>query len=262
MAATMRRLHLCRRSLVFNQKRCSSVVSAEALPTNNEEPKSLYPPIKPKYPPGRWGGMDPGYAWIWHKSREDSLAIPDAQQRTAALCEKEMNQLALTVRDRRPRTLDFKKYVTKTHVVSGLPEIYGASLDSTLLDELTFRLSPLICDMIVMETDQLQRRGFLKKFGMTGDRHHQELSHLLLRSMLTNLTTQMSAQFPHLLTMQFDEKVDISAMWDRHGIKRTRTRMVHPEKMAYDTVDDQRVTAKTKADFVLRTDKPLPEVID
>ena len=260
MAATIRRLHLCRRSFAFSQKRCSSVVSAEALPVSNEEPKSLYPPIKPKYPPGQWGGMDPGYAWMWYKSREDSLEIPDAQQRTSALCEKEMNQLALKVRDSRPRTLDFKKYVTKTHVVSGLPEIYGTALDSILLDELTSRLSPLICDTIVMETDQLQRRGFLKKFGMACDRHVHELSHLLLRSILSNLATQMSAQFPHLLTMQFDENVTMSAMWDRHGIKRTRTRMLYPGKFKYDTVYDQRVTAKTKADFVLRSDKPLPEV--
>ena len=257
----MRRLHLCRRSLAFNQRRYSSVVPAEAVTVSNEEPKSLYPPIKPKYPPGRWGGMDRGYAWLWHQSREDSLAIPDAQQRTTALCEKEMNQLVMRVRDSRPRTLDFKKYVTKTHVVSDLPEIYGTALDSAVLDELTSRLSPLICDMIVMETDQLQRRGFLKKFGMAGGRHDHELSHLLLRSILSSLATQMSAEFPHLLTMQFDEHVTISAMWDRHGIQRTRTRNLFPDKYEFNTVDDQRVTAKTKADFVLRSDKPLPEVM-
>ncbi|KAK7115880.1 large ribosomal subunit protein mL65-like [Littorina saxatilis] len=261
MAATMRRLHICRRSLAYSQKRRSSVVSVERVAISNDEPNSLYPPIKTKYPPGTWGAMEPKYAWLWDKRREESLAIPDVQQRIAALCDKEMKHLVVKVKDERPRTLDFKKYITKTHVMPGLPETYRTAVDSSLLDELTALLSPLICDSIAVEMDQLQRRGYLKHFMKAGNHQESAAAHLLLRTILCSLSAQLSGQFPHLLTMQYDENVNLAATWDRHGIKRSRRRMVHPEWFTSDIVSDQRVKANTSADFVLRSDQPLPEFV-
>ena len=260
MAATIRRLGVCRRSPVLSQIRCSSLVSAEAAPVSTEEANPLYPPIKPKYPPGRWGAMTPSYAWMWHQSREDSLAIPDSQKRIAALCDTEMKQLVLQVKQTRPRVLDFKKYVTKTRILPGLPDLYSTALESTLLDQLTTELSPLVCDLIVMETDQMLRQGMLERVPMYGNGHAEATANVLTRSILSALTTHLSSQFPHLLTLQFDENVSVSAMWDRHGIERNRKRMICPEKFKTEIVMDQRVTARTWLDFVLRSENPLPEV--
>ncbi|XP_076443568.1 large ribosomal subunit protein mL65-like [Babylonia areolata] len=261
MASTARHFGISRRSWANSLMRYNSQVSTNAKAVSSEGKNSFYPPIKPKYPPGRWGGMEPSYAWLWHKQEEESLAIPDVQKRTAALCNKEKKQLVMKVRDIRPGTLEFKKYITKTHVLSGLPDIYSSSLDSALLDKMTSRLSSLVCDLIVFETDQMLRRGFLKKFKMAGDQHQCEMAHGLFRSIINHLAAQLAAHFPHLLTMQFDEKVTLSAFWDRHGISRTRTRMIHPDYFEFQTVGDTCITSTTTADFLLRAEKPLPEFV-
>jgi hypothetical protein len=203
--------------------------------------------------------MDPSYAWLWHKSKEESLAIPDVTGRVKAMCEKQLRQLTLLVKDPRPRVLDYKKYMTKTCLISGLPDLYKNS-SSQQLDEITSNLAPLVCDLIVMETEQLQRKNFLKKFKMHGDQHQQVLSQCLLRSLLMNLMPQLSSHFPHLSDVQYDENANVSVLWDRHGIKRNRRQMVKPDYYKWTVVHDQRVAAQTLLDFVLRSDKPLPEV--
>ncbi|KAL8582331.1 hypothetical protein ACOMHN_037088 [Nucella lapillus] len=259
MAATVRCVGL-RRSWAFIPVRCNSQVSTEAACVSNEGTGSLYPPIKPKYPPGRWGGMERSYAWLWHKHQEENLAIPDLQKRIAALCEKEKKQLVMKVKDIRPGTLDFKTYVTKTHMLTGLPDIYKG-LDSPLLEELTTKMSPLVCDLIAMETDLTMKRGFLKKFRKAADQHQSEMTHGLLRSIIIHLTAQLAAHFPHLLQMQYDEKVTLSAFWDRDGIERTRRRLIRPDYYKFETVNDVCVTSTTTADFVFRAEKPLPEFV-
>lgn len=205
--------------------------------------------------------MEPSYAWLWHKDQEESLAIPCVKKRIAALCEKEKNQLVMRVKDVRPRCLDFKKYITKTHMLPGLPDVYSKSVDSSLLDELTSKMSPLVCDLIALETDQMLRRGFLKKFKKAGDQHQREMTQGLLRSIIVHLTSQLASHFPHLLEMQYDENVSLSAFWDRDGIERTRRRMVRPDYFRFETVQDVTVTSSTTADFVLRAEKPLPEFV-
>lgn len=257
MAAAIGRLCRSQRSMMFCPKRCSSVVAANAAAINEERCENLYPPIKPKYPPGRWGSMDPGYAWLWHQWREESMAIEDPRERIAALCEKEMTQLKYSAKFYRPRLLPYHQYITKTHLISGLPQLYSKLLVPETIDSLTASLTSVICDIIVIETELLERRRYLAQF--PSYLHSMKISQFLVRSILQTLITRLGEHFPHLRTIQIDEDARIQAFWDRHGIKRMRRRF-HPRIYQWCPVYDRRITSSTIADFVLRATKPLPEV--
>lgn len=246
------------RSFIVHHTRHNSVASAYLAPDSLEKHESLYPPIKPKYPPGQqWGSMTPDYAWLWHRRKEESIAIGDVRERTKALCEKEMNQLVYKVRDFYPRSLAYHKYVTKTRVVDGIPNVYQRFIDAAKVDALVARLTPIVSDIILMETDQLERKKYLQEGFFN---YCTKQACLLVRNILGTLVTEMAAEFPHLQTAQYDENVTIAAFWDRHGFQR-KSQVKHPKRTTMQEVNDKRISSSRGIlDFILRSSKPLPEV--
>ena len=254
-----------------------------ATQTNEDDRRpnenSIYPAIKLKYPPHSWGKMEPSYAWLWQQHMENSINIADVEKRKTALCEQLMQHEKFRVIDKKPRVLTFKQYMTKTCIVNTLPEVYTTA-DSSMLDDLTKTCAPLIYDFILAKIENFKiKQSTFEDFRyipteMVGENllsiprmydERKDLSNSILRGIISIVLEQVSAKHLYMSTALLDENVMISAFWDRHGIERKRKRMLHPEynwpaKYKMTTVNDKRISAKCHADFVLRTDLPLPEV--
>ena len=100
----------------------------------------LYPSIRPKYPPGSWGTMDPkkpgqhfqlGEKHYRHlKSVQERLTIMAYQNMMCYYDKLDVEQIdskliwMLTGRSRSPRSLPFYKHITRTHVTDELPKFY------------------------------------------------------------------------------------------------------------------------------------------
>lgn len=123
----------------------------------------LYPAIRPKYPPGSWGTMDPRMAWKHNELGEkyyrhlkcvkERLTIMAYQNMMCYYDELDVEQIdskliwMLSGRPRAPRALPFYKYITRTHVTDELPKFYNQIDVQSLLDY----VKPILIDRILTD---------------------------------------------------------------------------------------------------------------
>lgn len=125
--------------------------------------QSLYPPIRPKHPPGSWGSMDSKKAWMHFELGEkyyrhlkcvkERLTIMAYQNMMCYYDELDVEQIdskliwMLTGRPRSPRCLPFYKHITQTHVTDELPKFYEQMDVESLLNY----VKPILIDRILTD---------------------------------------------------------------------------------------------------------------
>jgi len=113
-----------------------------------------YPPVKPQYPSGRWGNLNPTSAWHLQRLTDSLRKIPSVKRRLDTLA-GDKNKVLWVVEpfDKRPNNLAFKQYLTKTHVVHGLPPIY----DNVNVDEVYDEVKEALPEIITQELDHVYK---------------------------------------------------------------------------------------------------------
>lgn len=217
-----------------------------------------YPPIKPKFPPGKWGDMEHEYAWLWQKAKEEITDIPDVQGRLDHMNSMEMSCINAIPYNDHPDYLHFAKFITKTHLFKwneNKPVVYSdiratvEALDLEVID----RIKQTLIEQIELENELILRDSPLNK--------EKEFSKLIIRCIVDTLTTHLSGVCDHLRLSMYDEDVIVRTLWDRHGIKRLRrVRTGADGHLIYKPVQDQRIISSSVFDGMLRSDICLPEV--
>ena len=231
---------------------CMSRNSSSLQLQLEENSEVEYPPVKPKFPPGKWGDMERTYAWHWHEETSKIAEITDRQERMDQLTSTEMKMWRFNVPELYPRQLQFLQYATKTHMVEGLPSVYE-NLESDLLVK---RVKELLIEYISLEHN-IHRDVYLSK--LISWKQNIQRSRVMVDAINRSILQLTMDKNDHLANCQVGEDVQVSAFWDRNGIERTR-RVMHPKKYVYIKVQDSRFQANYKADFQIRVDRPLPEV--
>ncbi|XP_046358595.2 28S ribosomal protein S30, mitochondrial-like [Haliotis rufescens] len=243
---------VCERLLKVS-RRHSSLVHQNAVV--EQESQDLYPPVRPKFPEGSWGAMDKRQAWIWRGKKDKLSNIPSVTGRIDMITKKKMTMWKYKIAERYPRVLPYQQYATKTHLVKGLPSLYS----SLEVDEVVKKIKPSVIDTLCLENETLVRDKLISK-ASPWERPVLS-SQLMLKSLLSTLSTCLSADCDHLNTAQFDENVRVEAFWDRHGFSRQKVIDNDEDNKKFLTVDESRLQACQRADFVIRSENPLPEFL-
>lgn len=254
---------------------------------DTEEQKAVYPPIKPRMPPGKWGDMEPIVAWDWYDSKQEFMLLPTVAERNRLMetkycennrCYKYWNFPLL---NRIPGNLKYQQIMTKTVVnrVANLrDEIH--CLDKINDEELTKvknTLEPIVIDILTEEHTQLDRRHSKPFLGYNDERLTEDQhSSIIIKRLLYAISTILGSQYPHLSEMQITENVEIAAHWDKYGIKRMNPpniirkrhpiynryemKTLHRKRTPFELQLNSRVYANGKVSFMVRSENPLPEV--
>lgn len=175
----------------------------------------VYPPIKPKYPPGQWGKISPKHAWRIQDQADELLKIPNVKMRLEKIAGPYDGKMpflfGMKLIDPMPGTLDFKQYATKTHVVDGLPDIYAKNAD---IENSVKGLRPLFVDAIQHQADQYNFLSEQNKIQMPVRRF---FGTRLMGRLLSLCHAGLAATVPHLHRSQLDEDVRVETFWKRGG---------------------------------------------
>jgi len=260
MAASMRRVVLGL-SFKFRRLSTSSVRVANALAVHDTE--SLYPPIKPRYPPGQYGGLTEECAWDVDAWSKELLAIPKVKERLESIAGSE-NRFMWIVEalDRRPRNIEFRQRLLRTHVVEALPGMN--SLDETV-SSVYERLRPALMDHIRLEW-QHQRGNILEKAaaGSALDGELQQLTHHLVGGIVKTIVVELAASNEQLLRSQLDEDVRVETFWYVGGFTGEGNKCDGQwQNMKLKNDEDAGILMfqyRHRANWQIRTELPLPEV--
>lgn len=266
-------------------RRLQSSVSAVTV-DDAQERKSIYPPIKPRLPPGKWGDMEPIVAWDWYDCRQRFLNLPTVAERIHLMdtefcqdkrCHKYWNFPLL---NRTPGNLKYQQIMTKTVLkevqnLNGIP-CFDKIKNDEVVDVKNF-LGPTVQDVLTEELTQLDRRHAKPLLGynderMTEDKH----TDIILKRLLYVISTTLGNKHPHLFDMQITENVELSAHWEKYGIKRLNLpnvvrkrhpmhnmyemKTLHRKRTPFELQLNSRVHASGKVSFMVRSESPLPEV--
>lgn len=239
----------------------SSVRIANALAVHDTE--SLYPPIKPRYPPGQYGGLTEACAWNVDAWRNELLAIPNVKERLEKIAGSENRFVWLVeAMDRRPRNIDFRQRLLKTHVVKDLPGMY--TIDETV-SSVYEHLRPVLMDYIRLEW-QHQHGEILEKAAAdsASDGELQQLVHHAVGGIVKTMVVQLAASNEHLLRSQLDEDVRVETFWYVGGFTGEGNKCdgQWPD-MKLKNDEDAGILLfqyRHKANWQIRTELPLPEV--
>ncbi|XP_060062764.1 large ribosomal subunit protein mL65-like [Ylistrum balloti] len=219
-----------------------------------------YPPVKGKYPPGDWTGMEREYVWQMYEREQELLAIPSVQGRINHIKEIQRAPKWLS-RDQRfawffdgkslePRLLNYQFDKTKTLPIDGLPSIYDNVDVKNELEVIT----PVVKDIILNECERVKRRSDLANpIGMS----KEKISKLLVKSLIVKILPYLSSIHSHLLTSEFSEDVFQQAYWDRYS----ETGLVAEKLKEKSKNKVMKFQGEYKTSFQLKTMQPLPEFV-
>ncbi|KAK6180390.1 hypothetical protein SNE40_012555 [Patella caerulea] len=237
-----------RRTLTLKSRlKYSSAVQA----VSNEDVESLYPPVKPRFPPGNWTSMTEEEAWTRYEAMQEMTAVPTVKERLEKLTKKQMRAYRFPVNNKSVRVLEFQKNVTKSHLIKGLPTVYDSlQVDSLILE----KIKPYIIEVLLLEKERLFRSRFR-------DIHRDSL---ILRNLIQTLLPLLYEHNTALRTSQVDEEVDIKGFWDRSGFKRVMwydPEMERPKEFRIKYANDVRFQTAHVCDVSIRTENPLKEFL-
>ena len=187
-----------------------------------------------------------------HELGQDILTIPKVKERLEKIAGDDRRTMQLMEPYTTwPADLEYKQYMTKTHVVNGrLPDLY----QSVNVDAEAAAIKPLLMDAIVQESEMQYKH-------QPGDKENN--GHSLWGQIINTLLASLSSNNEHLLRSQYDEDVRIETFWQRL--------CAVPEKKVVD--DDSKeqkrdplwpemwtTQLKYKANYQIRTELPLPQV--
>ena len=242
---------VCRRHVYCVQRALrSTVASVQTVET------AEYPPIKPRYPPGQWADMEEWKCWYFHQKALDIQTLPKVKERLEKLSgtvNRRNTLLTPLCQSTLPGDIEYKQYLTKTHIADGLPDVYSTmNVDNELQ-----LVKPFVLDAILQhECDQHKR---------TADNSRANKAHSLMGQVLGVLLATLSHSNDHLRRSQFDENVRVESWWKK---------LVEPDKDAFEKLDEDsfwrqkrrnwwefmNVQSKHTASYQIRTEMPLPQV--
>ena len=247
--------------MLFNFRRLStsSVRIANALAVHDVD----YPPIKPRYPPGRYGGLNESCAWDLDTWSKELLAIPKMKERLEWIAGSENRFMWIVeAMDRRPSNIEFRQRLSKTHIVKGLPEIY--TVDETV-DSVYERLKPVLMDQVRLDW-QYQHRNVVAKaaVGAAPDGELQRHVHDIVGGIVKTMMVELAASNEHLLRSQLDEDVRVETFWYVGGFtgegNECEGRWPNMKLKNNEDAGILMFQYRHKADWQIRTELPLPEV--
>ena len=248
------RLFQSKNFMKISSGNCSTMPQAEIA-----QDESLYPPIKTKYPPGKWKKIDSESAWKIHDSSHTVLQFPKAKKRLDFLAGDESRTLwlieALTSR---PNNTEFQKIVTKTEVLSNEPNI-DISNNELLekLSQLSTSLKADYSDLLIHGTNKIvpQDCEDVERWNM----------HKFVGDLLRSSVSLLSSSNEHLRRSEIDQNVRVESFWrvigfegDEKSCKGTWDLPKTVEKIDAGVIQ---VQYRHMADYQIRTENPLPEVI-
>lgn len=195
----------------FASSRCYYSSQLEFTPDEMVD-DAHYPEIQGKYPPGEWGDFPRFPAWNIHKKSNELKAIPTAKERLESIAgSRNFYMTKCKANESRPNTLFYKKYITKTNVLQGLPHIYQ---DINVTNALSVTKSS-VQDAILCHSEHLNSNLIERK--QSDDRQLQYDLHEYLGKLIASIMNSLSIENEHLLTSQMDEAVQVQSYWLRGG---------------------------------------------
>ena len=216
-----------------------------------------YPPIKPRFPEGKdWGDMPSNVAWLWDGLKQEVAKIKTVQGKIDHLSKHSCRTWVFPAVQPLPQVLEYQQNITKTHLASGLPDIYK-NLDVSEDIEIC---KAALQETIVVEHIVARERFFKKHKAFYTFKTDYDFSHTIVKAILNNLYFNLIGRHEHLFSSQFDENVYVKASWDRHGVPRFWPKE-RPKNPNYTVQNNSRFQTSHPVNFQVRTERPLPEVI-
>lgn len=221
-----------------------------------------YPPIKPHYPPGVWGDIADHSAWNIHKLAHNQLSIPRVKERLEKMAGEKARVLwLLEAVDKRPNNLEFKQYITKTHVINGLPTEVYSGID---VENAYSKIKSMIPDLILQEHELLHKKKLEKDLKQRGCDESRYIAHHLLGSVTRALMASLVPFCGHFVRSQLDEDVRVETFWHFGGFS-GKERRAKGKRIGYKSKDGKDLGVvqfqyKHRADWQIRSELPLPEV--
>lgn len=182
----------------------------------------LYPPIRPKHPPGSWGTMDPKMAWKHFelgekhyrhlKSVKERLTVMAYQNMMCRYDNLDVEQIdskliwMLSGQPRSPRSLPFYKHITRTHVTDELPKFY----EQIDVESLLTYVKPILIDRILaaehdekneIPLDEMYDKGEFKVASLIEQKQlqldQQRTTHVLTK-MIRTIVNVLAEHRPYL----------------------------------------------------------------
>lgn len=249
--------------------------------------EAIYPPIKPKFPPGEFeSDYDPKLAWFYFNEGQKYTSLKTIQERLSVLAYSNVQQTLDDLKQRKtrffpiyklsslsktPRMLPFNQYITKTHVqmidqdtkLVSSKESYQ-KLDYNLYEMIRSKVKEIIIknyqrkmnnesiDYNVPVHPDTYKPEFLEKRAKV--EHDHKFSNLLTRDIFDFVTSALCSQESnsHLLEAQYGVDVDIKSYWKRSGFANEKPRgAVNPDP---DTI---RFQYEDIASYQIKCDQPL-----
>lgn len=253
----------------------------------------IYPPIKPKYPPGYSPTNDsesetnePRLAWNYYEEGQKYHSLKTIQERLSVLAYLNVQQTLDDLKERRTRyypiyklgsipksakMLPFNQFITKTHVSVINNEQNGnqVTLDSSINKDLYDKLKKNVEETILLNLAQRNDSIFDKheapkhpeSYTPQNSIDEQNLnakinkSNLLIKDILTSLTSILSVNEPHLLNAQYGTDINVKSYWKRCGFKEQK-----PRGAVYPDSDTIRFQFDDIASYQIKCDNPLKPV--
>ncbi|XP_064620785.1 large ribosomal subunit protein mL65-like [Lineus longissimus] len=235
-----------------NNFRCSSTLTNQGQSEYSLEPE--YPPVTPRWPPGKWGEMKEKIAWEFY---EETVKLQDTEvlhEKLDALRNHEKIYSIVKPDDSTPRILDFQQNVTKTAIVEGLPPMY----ENIVVDEEFEILKPLILDGLVRD----YRAQFVKDIhGKKAHLQEPKYSKRLVHSLTDMLLATLAGSHDHLLRSQIDRDGRIECFWSKlleKDLCPDNPSQQHPGLGKHRHL---RLQLNHVSDLMMRTEQPLPEFL-
>lgn len=249
-----------------------------SLPDNYVE-NPIYPPVKPKYPPGEFSNdYDPKLAWKYFEDGQKYTSLKTIQERLSVMAYLNVQQTLDDYRQRKtrffpiyqtssisktPRMLPFNQYITKTHlevqdktkveqIDNNLYEMIRNKTKEIILNNYARQLKNESIDYQVPVHEDTYMPEVLEKRAQ--NERDLKFSNLLIRDILNFATSALSTSDSnsHLINAQYACDVNIKSYWKRCGFKDEKPRgAVSPDP------DVIRFQFDDIASYQIKSDKPL-----
>lgn len=238
------------------------------IPGVTTEGDSLYPRVKPKYPPYFENSfIEPREAWKWYSIGQTLRDIPSTSERLKYLS-KEIDKSKFgrkvwiyeAINLANPKLLNYQMDKTKTVNLKGLPAIYS-SMDVSE-DDINLATSTIEQSLLAIHEVKVGRSNSASAQNCNFD----FVNHYLIKKIVMDMSAAFAHKHSHLLTNQLDEYVTVEASWDRYGIKGfpPRRSELNQESLPFEFIHKELISTydcSMKADFLFRSELPLPEVL-
>lgn len=274
-----------------HKPRAPAVSVRPSLPDNFVD-EAIYPPVKPKFPPGEFANdYDPKLAWLYYEEGQKFTSLKTIQERLSILAYSNVQQTLDDLKQRKtrffpiyklsslsksPKMLPFNQYITKTHLELinqqtkllsskesyqkldyNLYEMIRSKVKEIILNNYQRELKNESIDYNVPIHEDTYRPEVLEKRAKV-ERDHK-FSNLLIRDILNFITSALSTQDSnsHLLEAQYGVDVDIKSYWKRSGFLNEKPRgAVYPDR---DTI---RFQYEDIASYQIKSSQPLKPLFE